>query len=200
MRPYPLPATPHGSRTAVRSDCGYKGVSAPLRIIAHRLLHLFHGMVLIARPERGHGVPAAWLGTEGMYLAALYCHGIISRTFFVKERSRNRSGSPAAVWSLLCFGPFKSLLFQILTQFFKDTAAPFTDSLADHIKLLAYFTVRHSQEVGQQDHVPLVLRQLRQSLCQQITDHKHFLSKHFKDIFVLKILVIGGGLCQLVRR
>ena len=95
MRPYPLPATPHGSRTAVRSDCGYKGVSAPLRIIAHRLLHLFHGMVLIARPERGHGVPAAWLGTEGMYLAALYCHGIISRTFFVKERSRNRSGSTA---------------------------------------------------------------------------------------------------------
>ena len=34
----------------------------------------------------------------------------------------------------------------------------------------------------------------------EITDHKHFLPKHFKDIFVLKILVIGGGLCQLVRR
>lgn len=63
-----------------------------LHVVAHRPPHLFHGMVLVALPERGHGAPAAWLGTERMYLSALYCRGIIHRTFFVKEQSCGRSG------------------------------------------------------------------------------------------------------------
>ncbi|BFL20142.1 hypothetical protein K190097F3_56430 [Enterocloster clostridioformis] len=39
-------------------------------------------------------MPAAWLGTERMCLVVLYCHGVISRTFFVKEQSFFRSGNP----------------------------------------------------------------------------------------------------------
>ena len=38
----------------------------------------------IARFNKGHGAPAVRLGTEGMYLSALCCAGIIRRAFFVK--------------------------------------------------------------------------------------------------------------------
>lgn len=39
-------------------------------------------------------MPAAWLDTERMCLVVLYCHGVISRTFFVKEQLFFRSGNP----------------------------------------------------------------------------------------------------------
>ena len=60
----------HCLRRFERSDCGYKGVSlCILRVVAHKLLHLFSGAVLVAHSQQGsHGAPAAWLGAKGTYL------------------------------------------------------------------------------------------------------------------------------------
>ena len=60
----------HCLRRFERSDYGYKGVSlCILRVVAHKLLHLFHGAVLVAHSLwESHGAPAVWLGARGTYL------------------------------------------------------------------------------------------------------------------------------------
>ena len=52
----------------------------------------------------------------------------------------------------------------------------------DDVQLLADLTVRHAQEIGQQDHIPLALRQLRQGVSQKIAGHDYRKSQHFKDM------------------
>ena len=54
-------------------------VSSPMRCQAH-----FAVRVGIAHFTEGHSAPAVRLCTEGMYLSALYCAGIIRRAFFFK--------------------------------------------------------------------------------------------------------------------
>ena len=53
-------------------------VSSPMRRRAH------FPVQYCSLTQRGHGVPAVRLSTEGMYLTALYCAGIIRRAFFFK--------------------------------------------------------------------------------------------------------------------
>ncbi|WP_177576849.1 hypothetical protein [Hydrogeniiclostridium mannosilyticum] len=60
---------------------------AALHVVAHKLLNLFFGVVVLARlfpyGEKRHGVPAVWLGTDGMYPFACYA-ARRWRAFFVK--------------------------------------------------------------------------------------------------------------------
>ena len=67
----------------------------------------------------------------------------------------------------------------------------------DDVQLLADLAVRHTQEVGQQDHIPLILRQLCQSVGQKIAGHNNREPLHFKNMLVHEMLVPGGGLLQL---
>ena len=84
--PASLPGPTHCLRRFERSDCGCKGVPILLRVVAHALPNAFYSGVVIARSIIGSpGAPAVRLGTEGMYLSALYCAGIIRRAFFVKS-------------------------------------------------------------------------------------------------------------------
>lgn len=92
-RPYSLPATPRCLKTVVRSDYDDKGVPLfLLYVLARKLPHLLYGEgVDRSLPKGGRGVPAARLGTEGMYPSALYCRGVIGRAFFEKVQK-------AAAW------------------------------------------------------------------------------------------------------
>ena len=67
----------------------------------------------------------------------------------------------------------------------------------DDIQLVADLTVRHPQKVGQQDHIPLALRQLRQSVGQKIAGHNDREALHVQDMLVQEVLVPYGGLLQL---
>ena len=67
----------------------------------------------------------------------------------------------------------------------------------DDIQLVADLTVRHPQKVGQQDHIPLALRQLHQSVGQKIAGHNDREALHVKDMLVQEVLVPYGGLLQL---
>ena len=49
----------------------------------------------------------------------------------------------------------------LIVQFFQCSTPPLRHGLMDDVQLFADLTVRHSQEVGQQDHIPLAFRQLR---------------------------------------
>ena len=74
----------------------------------------------------------------------------------------------------------------------------------DDVQLLADLTVRHFQEVGQQDDISLALRQLCQGVSQKIAGHDYREPQHFKDMLAHKVLVPHGRLlqfrsCQLVQ-
>ena len=70
-------------------------------------------------------------------------------------------------------------------------------SLPVIIQLVADLTVRHPQKVGQQDHIPFALRQLRQSVGQKIAGHDDRETLHIKDMLVHEVLVPYDGLLQL---
>ena len=69
--------------------------------------------------------------------------------------------------------------------------------MTDDIQPFADLAVVHTQKVGQQDHIPLALRQSCQSVSQKITGHNNRKPQHFKDMLVHEMLVPYSGLLQL---
>ena len=56
--------------------------------VAHKLLHLFHGAVLVAHSLwESHGAPAVWLGARGTYLI---CPMLRRRYLALLSLSRNK--------------------------------------------------------------------------------------------------------------
>ena len=79
-RALPIACDAFNARTVAVREYLFFCVSSPMNCHAH-----FPVQVWIARFVEGFRAPAVRLGTEGMYLSALYCTGIIRRAFFVKS-------------------------------------------------------------------------------------------------------------------
>ena len=97
----------HCLRRFERSDYGYKGVSlCILRVVAHKLLHLFHGAVLVAHSLWGKSWRTRRMARRKRNVSALpYAAPPLSCVaFFVKEqkgRIEICSGKGDAVGSTL---------------------------------------------------------------------------------------------------
>lgn len=66
-----------------------------VRVVAHKPLHLFPGVVVVARlspiEEKRHGAPAVWLNAKGRIRFALYCVAVILRRFLCQRASKVKS-------------------------------------------------------------------------------------------------------------
>ena len=99
----PRPMLMGAAHDALRASNARVSLSC-LRVLAHRLPHLLHGLVFIAllfgrgpvlrTCNRLHGAPVERLGTNRSYPSALYCAGGLPPGFLCQRAMYSSAGLP----------------------------------------------------------------------------------------------------------